>query len=626
MSVRFTPNGFLDVATEASDLPGEIAGKVEISGAMRRCKNLRLDRAGMAVVRDGSVKKSSTAMTVAINKIVEMSGKVWELGSIAYMDESSMATSLASTQWSAIVNNAYNETTPYIFALNGTNRKRMYATGVYEWGIAAPSTDPSAYGILDGYVYHTDWEYQYHLSALQKNYQIDEFTVAGGYLGTAQWEETYSVDSALSSVFYMYAFEWASDYNIHKYGVVYTYARYNSTVLACESNPSDPAYTDADSTLYVTWTAAAAGTGVTHVRVYRTLEDAEGTYYYCGAYAVGDLAAVINVPEASLGSTASTDHDRPPLGTIVVGPDFNGVCFIAYNNFLYYCLAKQPEYWPALYYVQVSPYEWGIKALAFWNGFLYALTENEIYQVQGTGANSFFPIGMGASAGAKSQESVCSVPGVGIFHWWDNGVYLFNGRDDVKITEEKFGPIFRGTSVNGISALNTTYLTNCIIKYFQGKVYFFYPGGTATYCNRALVTDIATKKTVYYEYAQEFTAVDIDYTNRKLLAVSSDYYCWQIESTAQTDDGGTAISWEIESKAFSDQLVRYFPRYARYDVELETGSTATGYVLLEDTSVQSHTIASRTTTKRLITSANGVRLGIRISGSGPAKVYAAEVE
>jgi hypothetical protein len=141
-----------------------------------------------------------------------------------------------------------------------------------------------------------------------------------------------------------------------------------------------------------------------------------------------------------------------------------------------------------------------------------------------------------------------------------------------------------------------------------------------------LVTNLETKKTVHWLYPFEVSAICIDETNKRILAGCTDGYIRELLDPDETDDDGTTISWQIQSKAWTDQVRKYFPRYAKYDVEIESGSAATGTILLDDTSKQAHTLASRTTRKRLIDSCNGNRLAVRISGTGPASVYQAEVE
>jgi len=94
-----------------------------------------------------------------------------------------------------------------------------------------------------------------------------------------------------------------------------------------------------------------------------------------------------------------------------------------------------------------------------------------------------------------------------------------------------------------------------------------------------------------------------------------------------TTDGGTTISWQLESKEFSDQLRKYFPRYARYDVDVKTGGSATGNIILNEAIKQTHTIASgRSTKARLITHCTGDRLQLRITGTGPVDIFSFEAE
>jgi hypothetical protein len=123
-----------------------------------------------------------------------------------------------------------------------------------------------------------------------------------------------------------------------------------------------------------------------------------------------------------------------------------------------------------------------------------------------------------------------------------------------------------------------------------------------------------------------FSAMAVDYENRKILGADTTKYMWQIEDENETTDNETTISWEIQSKAFG-ALRKYFPRWSRYDVNLDNGATATGTVIIDDIVKQSHPITiSRDIRKRLIGGYTGDRLSIRISGTGPASIYGAEIE
>ncbi|NIP56397.1 MAG: hypothetical protein GWN00_30425, partial [Aliifodinibius sp.] len=93
-------------------------------------------------------------------------------------------------------------------------------------------------------------------------------------------------------------------------------------------------------------------------------------------------------------------------------------------------------------------------------------------------------------------------------------------------------------------------------------------------------------------------------------------YVWEIEDKDATDDDGTAISWEIQSKDFTLQTRRHFPRWVKYDVDASSATSATGELILDDSTVQEHSLTGdRTTKRRLVTSSNGRRCSHKISGS-----------
>lgn len=218
MTVVFTPSGSLNVAHDPSDLPEEGDGNNVISGAMVRCKNLRIDQKGIAKTRDGTFDLGSVESPIWH---VEIQGGVRYVFSSThiYEDEISIASGLTSEPWSAIQYNAFNDNAPNVFALNGTDRKRIEGGEVHEWGIAAPTVAP----ILE----------------------------AG--LGTGLTGE---------------------------YNARYTYVRKEGSVVIAESNPS-PAATNS-VVLSGQSLSARVGQPedpqVTHIRLYRTL--ASGTRYF----------------------------------------------------------------------------------------------------------------------------------------------------------------------------------------------------------------------------------------------------------------------------------------------------------------------------------------------------------
>src|SRR5947207_11208234 len=96
------------------------------STAMVRCKNLRLNQQGIAKTRDGSAKLNESAIDPAIWWIEVQAGiRFTFAGEQIYLNEASIASGLTNTQWAAIQYNAFNATAQNVFALNGTDRKRI---------------------------------------------------------------------------------------------------------------------------------------------------------------------------------------------------------------------------------------------------------------------------------------------------------------------------------------------------------------------------------------------------------------------------------------------------------------------------------------------------------------------
>jgi hypothetical protein len=332
------------------------------------------------------------------------------------------------------------------------------------------------------------------------------------------------------------------------------------------------------------------------------------------------------LPDSFLGPEVARDHDRPPLGSFVFGPAYDGTCFILKDNLLYYCKPKQPEYWPALFFVEVSPPQFSLKTGLFYNNQPYVLTTNEIYYVAGTGDGTFLPTGTNARTGAQSILGAVSVDGKGIYHTGPDGIYLFNNGLDRKITEDSLEPIFRGEDKEGLPGVFT--MTNSWLMAFQSKLYFGYQSAEHDYPANILVLNLDTDKLVYYLYNDgsdvEIRTVRVDETNNRLLAGDSAGIVRVIESKSHSDDSGTAISWEVQSKDFTLQTRKHFPRWNKYDVDA-TNATCTGELILDGVSHQSHTISgNRKTNRRLVDTGNGNKSAIRISGTGPATVYAAE--
>lgn len=782
MAIIFQPTGSLNVATDPSLLAEEKGNILTgtqgdiVSGAMSRCKNLRLDRDGLVQTRYGAAKASDTAIEKNITNIIEQAGHRYAFsGGAIYRDEEILGSGYSTARWSAILYNAFNDTAQQVFALNGTDRKRIDGSTIYEWGMEAPTVAPEIFagcsaGNLTGTI---NVKYTYarksgslvicesnpseegtavavtadHLQATAA-YPDDETVTHLRFYRTLDGGEVYYYDGditpavPLSAADYAYAHPWEGDGSpavqycvvlgtVYAYshdweesgaytaGVGYAFTTIDTTVTDsayayCHDWEEEDAYIVGTGFLFAPTADARHHTADAHwweevaeATTARTITDwaitgpgdydykdditdncfswehRYGTgititiwaltapddtphapdmleeYDYCLAgtghlfteaadvkecvyswepdvdttemhrnvtmFAAEPVYYVINTATGSLGSEVEETHDRPPLGAFVTGPNYNGTCFIVKDNLLYYCLPKQPEYWPSLYYVEVSAPQFPGQCVVFWNGTPYYLTRTEIYQVQGTGHLSFFPYRMEALTGTQGPQGACGVHGQGIFHRGSDGVYLFNGQVDKKISQAEFDPVFRGDTVNGVPG--ATAPTNDWIVQLGNCLYVGYTSFGCTYPTNVLAINLDTGRTAYYAYPWEMRTVAVDFTSSRLLAGCTDGYVREIEAAAARDDDGAAIAWEVQSKNYELQTRAHFPRSVKYDVDASRADSAYGYLILDEAVHQTHALTeNRQTRKRLVTTGNGNRAAIRLAGEGAVAIYMVEAE
>jgi len=333
--------------------------------------------------------------------------------------------------------------------------------------------------------------------------------------------------------------------------------------------------------------------------------------------------------DGGLGLEVRIDRDRPPLGSFVFGPAYDGTCFIIFGNRLYYCKPKQPEAWPALYYVEVgAPQQPGTTGI-FHGGQPHYFTVSNIYYIQGTGNGLFQPIPLKTKTGAQSSRGAVSVDGKGIYHTGPDGLYLYSSGSDHKITEDTLEPIFRGTTKNdipGVADMSTSWL-----HHYRNTLYFGYSSTAGGYPTNVLTLNLQNNKTAYFVYNDgsdlEIRAITTDDTNERILIGDGTGFVRVIESTSNADDSGTAISWEVQSKDYTLPTRKHFPRWVKYDVDASNATSVTGELLLDGSVHHTHTITgNRVTRRRLVGEGNGNRAAERISGSGPATIYSAEFE
>ncbi len=333
--------------------------------------------------------------------------------------------------------------------------------------------------------------------------------------------------------------------------------------------------------------------------------------------------------DGALGAEVKTTRDRPPLGSFVFGPAFDGTCFIIKDNLLYYCKPKQPEAWPALFFVEVDVNEFPGKTGVFHLGQPHYFTTRDIFYIQGTGDGLFQPLRLSAKTGAQSIRGAVSVAGIGIFHTGPDGIYLFSSGSDEKITEDTLEPIFRGETVEGLPGVSD--MSKSWLWAYQNHLYFGYVSSGFNYPVNILVLNMQNRRLNHYAYNDgsdiEVRAIQTDHTNNRLLIGDGAGFVRVIEDKSNTKDESTAIPYSLQSKEFTLPTRKHFPRWMKYDVDASSATTCSGALLLDGAIHHTHTISgNRTTKRRLVGAGNGNKAAIRISGTGPVSIYTAELE
>ena len=333
--------------------------------------------------------------------------------------------------------------------------------------------------------------------------------------------------------------------------------------------------------------------------------------------------------DGGLGESVLFDNGTPPAGTYCFGPAYDGTCFIIKDNLLYYCKPKRPEAWPSTYYIEIGPKQYPGKLGLFHNGQPLYFNANEIWYIQGTGSGLFQPIPTAAKTGAQSSKGAVSVAGKGVFHTGPDGIYLYANQQDQKITEDSLEPIFRGEDKEALPGIAD--ITNTWLFRYKNFLYFGYQATGETYPVNIIVLNMLDNRLTHYVYNDgsdlQVSAIAADNTNKRIIIGDYTGFLRTIEDRSNTTDDGSDVAWQIQSKDFTNQLRKHFPRWCKYDVDASDATAVTGALLLDGAIAQSHTITgSRVTKRRLVETGNGDRASLRITGTGPAEFYSAEFE
>ena len=292
-------------------------------------------------------------------------------------------------------------------------------------------------------------------------------------------------------------------------GVVYTYARKVGSSIVSESNASGAASITLTDQKVSASVVASTDPQVTHIRIYRT--QVGGTAYLFDTEVLNTTQAVtLRENDLDLGGEVESDHDRPPVSGMVVS--HANRLFAAVGNKLFYSQRFEPEYWPALNFIEIGGPTEEIVALVSTGGQLGVFTKDTKYrvveQVAGVSAigqdlpffggtnNTFFAIEARSRRGTDSFKSIVDTP-FGIAYVSRDGVFLTDLNTDTKISTG-IQKLFLGNST-AHGSVDTSDLSSSACGFFKDKLYVSLSNATAIYSfdSRAWVF-VPTIYTSYY--------------------------------------------------------------------------------------------------------------------------------
>jgi hypothetical protein len=309
------------------------------------------------------------------------------------------------------------------------------------------------------------------------------------------------------------------------------------------------------------WNVYRTGNGLGAVYRVNTnvIPYATNPYYDNGAATGGTEDGQTNEDLQDRNITLETDHDAAPAAIgAIAGADGRIIAFrtIANPNRIFWTRANEPWYFPTANYADIGAVNDTIMAVSVKPNQTIIYKQKSIWRIVGelgvgrieqvsTDAGC---IGMNAIARSSSGDYIVG----------KEGVYRWNGESARKVSK-KLDPLFADQDVaiaNGITyeRINNN-LTNCALGIRNGRVYFSYPTGSATYPTdggRTLVMDIDSGRWVDWETAWN------DYydqgQNGELIA-AGDQIVGQLD-TGYTDDtalGPVAVYDCVYHSRYEDQ-------------------------------------------------------------------------
>lgn len=233
---------------------------------------------------------------------------------------------------------------------------------------------------------------------------------------------------------------------------------------------------------------------------------ATATYNDYGAATGGTETAQTNEDLQDRNITLEMNHDAAPAAIgAIAGYDGRAIAFrtVANPNRLFWTPANEPWYFPTANYADIGALNDSIMAVSVKPNQIIVYKQKSIWRIVGElGTGRIEQVStdlgcVGLNAIARSSR--------GDFIVGKEGIYRWNGESGQKVSQ-KLDPLFKGRDVTIASGI--TYqqingnITNSALGIRNGRLYFSYPTGSATYPTdggRTAVLDIDSGRWVDWD-------------------------------------------------------------------------------------------------------------------------------
>ncbi len=281
---------------------------------------------------------------------------------------------------------------------------------------------------------------------------------------------------------------------------------------------------------------------------------------------LSDIKALMNQTKLNIGAISKANFYN---SVQVLSEPHYGHIFGMYDNQLIWSDVNVPDRFGGANYTQVSHAGDHGAGLVVWPPGLVIINRDSIYEMDGNifeGPEANWILRRtGAKHGSKAPHTIVKTPyGIPLFEL--DGLYMYQpgqGVDTpIDFVMQQIGDMWKGTGGfdpaavkgNRVPAMQGGYINNSCAEYYDNKYFLAVPTGTNTQPDTLFVIDFSTKRTWWYQYPFQITALCWDPFNGRLLAGTAGGSIMRLNLGYydESDAGAqTGVAWKLRTKSWT---------------------------------------------------------------------------